>query len=828
VINLAPEAAPVLDLEHKTSPAGTAQTLAIEPEGRVTAIVSVTGVRDEVDDVMEPGCYSESLTRRRPKVIRNHDWNQQVGRVVSSEEWLPGDPRLPKETKDGRPWPAGAGALVAEMQYNLATKRGREAFEDIKFYAESGEAEFSIGYKVPTGASRRSASGARHVKRADLWEYSDVLFGAAPLTMALSLKDAHPGETSDDPPAVGETTTQTEPESAPENQLSAEPIPTEPDQPPAESPEPVPDDEPDAPDQPTAPDPSTEPGQPIEPEPVEPEPVEPAQPAPELAKPVEEPTTSPAESEPVQVEPAAAEPPMTDEQIADMHASAFAEIDWGQIAAAAQETAAALRAQCDAMTTPAEPAEDEPAEPEPKTAELSSAQIAEGLALLADVDLSIKRNFSAAERTAAAKKGAAMKDGSYPILSAGDLRNAIQALGRAKNREAVKAHIIKRAKALKLTWLLPADWPGSTRKESKDAVAEFAEANAERLAELEVKAEGGADRNRGNAERLRRWYVHGEGAAKIRWGQKGDFMRCVRIAGKHMRPDQAKGFCNLRHKDALGYYPATHAAREAAGRKSAEVAAGMPRAVSDDGKLTLWTPGAEVGPLAAYLPAETKGKLAKTSTGTLEARREAVRQAVFDELIGAPDRDGNRTWNQVSLLGTWDDRVVARREAWGPDGHTEAEAFDIGYGFDQVGRVVLGTPRPIDLEAEPAPGFEDTVHGVLQDATSGIKVLLEAAGRTAHGLEVKEGRVLSRVNLKRLQAAVTSLLAVLAAAGVEVVKPTEKEVEEERRRDYPAGEPLTTPDTTSDGAREAAYGRKSGESVISAEELARGLALLVP
>jgi len=64
------------------------------------------------------------------------------------------------------------------------------------------------------------------------------------------------------------------------------------------------------------------------------------------------------------------------------------------------------------------------------------------------------------------------------------------------------------------------------------------------------------------ARHLIRWYEHGEGAARIGWGTDGDFDRCVAIAAEHMRPDQAKGFCNLRHKGALGFYPATHAAME--------------------------------------------------------------------------------------------------------------------------------------------------------------------------------------------------------------------------------------------------------------------------
>lgn len=75
-----------------------------------------------------------------------------------------------------------------------------------------------------------------------------------------------------------------------------------------------------------------------------------------------------------------------------------------------------------------------------------------------------RKDFSAADRKELAKKGAAMPDGSYPIVTIADLKNAIQAYGRATNKAAVKAHIIKRAKALGATDLLPADWTGSTKQ----------------------------------------------------------------------------------------------------------------------------------------------------------------------------------------------------------------------------------------------------------------------------------------------------------------------------------------------------------------------------
>jgi hypothetical protein len=70
-----------------------------------------------------------------------------------------------------------------------------------------------------------------------------------------------------------------------------------------------------------------------------------------------------------------------------------------------------------------------------------------------------------------------------------------------------------------------------------------------------------------NANTLRRYWARGKGAAKIRWGTAGDFNRCVRRLSKYMTPMRAKGYCNLRHKQAIGIYPATHAKLLRGGRR---------------------------------------------------------------------------------------------------------------------------------------------------------------------------------------------------------------------------------------------------------------------
>jgi phage head maturation protease len=76
-----------------------------------------------------------------------------------------------------------------------------------------------------------------------------------------------------------------------------------------------------------------------------------------------------------------------------------------------------------------------------------------------------KRSFTSEQRRAAAKSGAAMKDGSYPIENRDDLSNAIRAIGRAKNRASTMAHIKSRARAMGATSMLPEDWGKSAESE---------------------------------------------------------------------------------------------------------------------------------------------------------------------------------------------------------------------------------------------------------------------------------------------------------------------------------------------------------------------------
>ena len=72
-----------------------------------------------------------------------------------------------------------------------------------------------------------------------------------------------------------------------------------------------------------------------------------------------------------------------------------------------------------------------------------------------EAELEIKRMYSREQREAMAESGEAMEDGSFPIADEADLKNAIMAHQRAKDVDAAKAHIMKRAKELGLEEMIP-------------------------------------------------------------------------------------------------------------------------------------------------------------------------------------------------------------------------------------------------------------------------------------------------------------------------------------------------------------------------------------
>ncbi len=170
--------------EAKVSPTGI---ISADDNGVVTLIPTVTGIVDEVKDVIEPGAYTETLAARIPKGVWSHDWSTWVGRTDDVKELMPGDSMLPKEWK-GRPWPREAGCCVVQATFNLGTQPGREAYSNVRFFDDGPlgpQVEFSIGYRVDPARTTRDSKGWRRIGMMAGWfEWCPVLFGAMPLAGA--------------------------------------------------------------------------------------------------------------------------------------------------------------------------------------------------------------------------------------------------------------------------------------------------------------------------------------------------------------------------------------------------------------------------------------------------------------------------------------------------------------------------------------------------------------------------------------------------------------------------------------------------------------------
>lgn len=171
-------------LEYKSAPT----LVAPEETGVVEAYVAVTGVRDDVGDIIVPGAFSRTLKILRPKMCLGHDWNRPIGEPEEIIELMPGDPRLPSTTADGKPWPVAAGALYTRSRY-MDTQDGQDARAQAQFYG--ARTAYSIGYVAKDarqGVDPVSGEPTRYLHDVDLYEYGPVLHGAHRLAHQKSVK----------------------------------------------------------------------------------------------------------------------------------------------------------------------------------------------------------------------------------------------------------------------------------------------------------------------------------------------------------------------------------------------------------------------------------------------------------------------------------------------------------------------------------------------------------------------------------------------------------------------------------------------------------------
>uniref|UniRef100_UPI003F4959AD 2'-5' RNA ligase family protein n=1 Tax=Streptomyces sp. CA-136453 TaxID=3240050 RepID=UPI003F4959AD len=600
----------------------------------------MTGVVDEVDDLILPGAFAKTLATRRVKSVFHHEWKDPIGVVLDIEEWRPGDRRF-ASIPGGTAWPREAGALVATVQFNMRTQRGRDIYEQVKQWHDHGEAQFSIGYKVPPGSASKRHDGVRIIHALDLYEVSPVLHGAHPLTRSLEVK-SDPGD-------------------------------------------------------------------------------------------VEHKATWSA--------------------VELQHKDAEQQVDKGAMIA---------------LYPPRDVAEKlaQPDGTDPRNLHVTLAYLGDAAALGGQPDdlVSIVRGALADANPLDGSVGGIGRfpdsgDGEVtwvPVDVAGlaELRTRIaDALRQSVYADAFREdhgftpHItlgyrlppvapfpqtpvhFDEIQVVQGTKRTPIPLSGPPVDDASTAQAPL-EAKTAAAVRLEAKA-GGLDRNRGNAEQLRTWYAHGEGAARIGWGSPGDFDRCVSIAGQHMSPGDAAGYCNLRHHDALGIYPATHAAES----KSAHAAVLEAKALPE-------TP----------MPTATPYSYEQLRSHIAEAAR-----ALFEL-----DDDDSFT----TVEATYPDRAIVVVRDGG-----ETSTYAIPYavnGFD----IDLGAPQAVELTTVAIP-----VDGEQREASDGEEVQARYIKPSARAVD--DATALINVSeatpeeAGELQPSVQRLLAALAKKGAPVPRSSE-------------------------------------------------------
>lgn len=156
----------------------------------------------------------------------------------------------------------------------------------------------------------------------------------------------------------------------------------------------------------------------------------------------------------------------------------------------------------------------------------------------------------------AALRGYSLPDGTCTIYDAEDLSAAVANFASFADGElAAKRHIRKRARALNRMDLVPADWREFSVAEQGEVLAmqtplysEFGEL----LPSTPLLASANPGKDAESTERLMRYWAEGEGAAKIRWGTKGDLTRAHRHLAKYVGPGMAWGLAQNLHERVFG------------------------------------------------------------------------------------------------------------------------------------------------------------------------------------------------------------------------------------------------------------------------------------
>jgi len=137
-----------------------------DSDGTFVGLASVYNVIDNVDDIVAPNAFNESLaTGRKVKMLWQHRPDKPIGVFTEIKQVT--------------------GALEVHGQINLKTKLGSEAYELLKQGAIDG---LSIGYRT-IESSYDNDKDVRTIIKADLFEVSVVTFPANEAALVTAVKD---------------------------------------------------------------------------------------------------------------------------------------------------------------------------------------------------------------------------------------------------------------------------------------------------------------------------------------------------------------------------------------------------------------------------------------------------------------------------------------------------------------------------------------------------------------------------------------------------------------------------------------------------------------
>lgn len=160
-------------------------------EGVATAIVSVFGVIDSVNDIIHPGAFTKTIVERgrRLRVLDMHNTSSMshvIGKVLAIREV----DRTGLPTAIVEKFPEATGGLEVTIQFAMSTPQGKNAYTLLK---EEYSNEFSIGFEIlDSDNSTVEKDGKkyriRNIRTIRLWELSSVIWGANPATDVVEVR----------------------------------------------------------------------------------------------------------------------------------------------------------------------------------------------------------------------------------------------------------------------------------------------------------------------------------------------------------------------------------------------------------------------------------------------------------------------------------------------------------------------------------------------------------------------------------------------------------------------------------------------------------------